>query len=77
MNKSDYSEEIAAKIDSQVREIISHCYIKSKELLQENRTVMERLVDLLIDQETIEGDLFRKLVGEYTQLPEPKLAVSQ
>lgn len=77
MNKSEYSEEIAAKIDSQVREIISHCYIKSKELLQENRTAMERLVDLLSDQETIEGDLFRKIVGEYTQLPEPTLVVSQ
>lgn len=77
MNKSDYSEEIAAKIDSQVREIITHCYIKSKELLQENRTAMEHLVDLLSDQETIEGDLFRKIVREYTQLPEPKLVVSQ
>jgi cell division protease FtsH len=77
MNKSEYSEEIAAKIDSQVREIITHCYIKSKELLQENRTAMEHLVDLLSDQETIEGDLFRKIVGEYTQLPEPKLVVSQ
>ena len=77
MNKSEYSEEIAAKIDSQVREIITHCYIKSKELLQENRTAMERLVDLLSDQETIEGELFRKIVGEYTQLPEPTLVVSQ
>ncbi|MBW4476151.1 MAG: ATP-dependent zinc metalloprotease FtsH [Tolypothrix brevis GSE-NOS-MK-07-07A] len=77
MNKSEYSEEIAAKIDSQVREIINHCYIKSKELLQENRTAMEHLVDLLSDQETIEGDLFRKIVGEYTQLPEPTLVVSQ
>ena len=77
MNKSEYSEEIAAKIDSQVRKIISHCYIKSKELLQENRTAMEHLVDLLSDQETIEGDLFRKIVGEYTQLPEPTLVVSQ
>ncbi|MBD2603182.1 ATP-dependent zinc metalloprotease FtsH [Scytonema hofmannii FACHB-248] len=77
MNKSEYSEEIAAKIDSQVREIINHCYIKSKELLQENRKVMEYLVDLLSDQETIEGDLFRKIVGEYTQLPEPTLVVSQ
>jgi cell division protease FtsH len=77
MNKSEYSEEIAAKIDSQVREIITHCYIKSKELLEENRTAMERLVDLLSDQETIEGDLFRKIVGEYTQLPEPTLVVSQ
>ncbi|ABA22059.1 membrane protease FtsH catalytic subunit [Trichormus variabilis ATCC 29413] len=64
MNKSDYSEEIAAKIDSQVREIINTCYQTSKELLQTNRVVMERLVDLLTEQETIEGDLFRKIVSE-------------
>jgi cell division protease FtsH len=64
MNKSDYSEEIAAKIDAQVREIINTCYQTAKELLQTNRLVMERLVDLLIEQETIEGDLFRKIVAE-------------
>jgi cell division protease FtsH len=68
MNKSEYSEEIAAKIDSQVREIIGHCYIKAKELLEENRTALERLVDLLADQETIEGELFRKIVTEHTQV---------
>ncbi|HEY9801734.1 MAG TPA: ATP-dependent zinc metalloprotease FtsH [Leptolyngbyaceae cyanobacterium] len=64
MNKSDYSEEIAAKIDAQVREIINTCYQTAKELLQTHRLVMERLVDLLIEQETIEGDLFRKIVAE-------------
>jgi cell division protease FtsH len=64
MNKSDYSEEIAAKIDAQVREIINSCYQTAKELLQTNRVVMERLVDLLTEQETIEGDLFRKIVAE-------------
>jgi cell division protease FtsH len=86
MNKSDYSEEIAGKIDSQVREIVLHCYIKAKELLQEHRTVMERLVDMLADQETIEGDLFRKIVADHIQktsdqisdqISDQKLAVPQ
>ncbi|MCC5615891.1 ATP-dependent zinc metalloprotease FtsH [Nostoc sp. CHAB 5836] len=75
MNKSDYSEEIAAKIDSQVREIVNNCYIKAKELLQENRIVLERLVDLLAEQETIEGDLFRKIVADNVQVADAKLAV--
>ncbi|MBK1986417.1 ATP-dependent zinc metalloprotease FtsH [Sphaerospermopsis aphanizomenoides BCCUSP55] len=76
-NKSEYSEEIAAKIDVQVRDIVSNCYIKVKELLQENRMVMERLVDLLAEQETIDGDLFRKIVEENTQIQvkDQKLAV--
>ena len=77
MNKSDYSEEIAAKIDSQVREIVNHAYIKAKELLEENRTVLERLVDLLAEQETIEGELFRKIVVENAQIADEKVAVSE
>ncbi|MBW4564750.1 MAG: ATP-dependent zinc metalloprotease FtsH [Mojavia pulchra JT2-VF2] len=76
MNKSEYSEEIASKIDMQVREIISHCYQTAKEILQENRIALERLVDLLSDQETIEGELFRKIVAEHTQVTDEKLAVS-
>ncbi|MDZ8028367.1 MAG: ATP-dependent zinc metalloprotease FtsH [Nostoc sp. DedQUE01] len=76
MNKSDYSEEIAAKIDSQVREIVNNSYIKAKELLEENRVVLERLVDLLAEQETIEGDLFRQIVAENAQVVDEKVAVS-
>ncbi|MCC5608551.1 ATP-dependent zinc metalloprotease FtsH [Nostoc sp. CHAB 5834] len=75
MNKSDYSEEIAAKIDSQVRQIVNNSYIRAKELLQENRIVLERLVDLLIEQETIEGDLFRKIVADNTQVADAQVAV--
>ncbi|MEH2069149.1 MAG: ATP-dependent zinc metalloprotease FtsH [Nostoc sp.] len=76
MNKSEYSEEIAAKIDSQVREIVNNSYIKAKELLEENRIVLERLVDLLAEQETIEGELFRKIVADRAQVVDEKLAVS-
>ncbi len=76
MNKSEYSEEIAAKIDSQVREIINQCYQISKKLLQDNRKVLERLVDLLSDEETIDGELFRKIVAENAQLADVKLTVS-
>ncbi|AVH70952.1 ATP-dependent zinc metalloprotease FtsH [Nostoc sp. 'Lobaria pulmonaria (5183) cyanobiont'] len=75
MNKSDYSEEIAAKIDSQVREIVNNSYIRAKELLQLNRIVLERLVDLLIEQETIEGDLFRKIVADNAQVADAQVAV--
>ncbi|AVH65566.1 MULTISPECIES: ATP-dependent zinc metalloprotease FtsH [unclassified Nostoc] len=75
MNKSDYSEEIAAKIDSQVREIVNNSYIRAKELLEENRIVLERLVDLLIEEETIEGDSFRQIVADNAQVADTKLAV--
>ncbi|BAZ30451.1 FtsH peptidase [Cylindrospermum sp. NIES-4074] len=79
MNKSEYSEEIAARIDSQVREIVNNCYTKAKEILEEHRIILERLVDLLAEQETIEGDVFRKIVADNVvvvdQVVDQKLAV--
>jgi cell division protease FtsH len=78
MAKSEYSEEIAAQIDSQVKEIIQECYEQAKQILQENRMLMDRLVDILSEQETIEGERFRQIVNEYTtQFPEQELAASR
>ncbi|MBD2340608.1 ATP-dependent zinc metalloprotease FtsH [Calothrix sp. FACHB-156] len=76
MNKSEYSEEIAAKIDAQVRDIIGQSYQTAKTILTENRIALERLVDLLSEQETIEGELFRQIVAEYNQVTDEKIAVS-
>ncbi|MEA5618390.1 ATP-dependent zinc metalloprotease FtsH [Cronbergia sp. UHCC 0137] len=77
MNKSEYSDKIAAKIDLQVREIINSSYNHAKELLQEHRIILERLVDLLAEQETIDGDFFRKVIEENTlvQITNERLAV--
>ena len=68
--QSEYSEEIATKIDHQVRAMAFHCYEKAREIIRENRVLMDRLVDLLIEKETIEGDEFRRIVSEYAELPE-------
>ncbi|MEA5517166.1 ATP-dependent zinc metalloprotease FtsH [Nodularia sp. UHCC 0506] len=76
MNKPDFSEKIAAKIDSQVREIVNNCYLEAKELLAKNREALEYLVDLLADQETIEGERFREIVTQYTQVTDETLAIS-
>ncbi|MBE9226701.1 ATP-dependent zinc metalloprotease FtsH [Phormidium sp. LEGE 05292] len=69
-NRSEYSEAIAADVDEQVRSIVSKCYDDAKRIIAENRTLIDRLVDLLIDKETIDGEELRKIVSEYTQLPE-------
>ena len=77
MTRAEYSEEISAGIDDQVRKIINDCFQQALQLLLENRIVMDRLVDLLSEQETIEGDQFRQIVTEFTQMPEQQLAVSR
>ena len=65
----EYSEEVAIKIDHQIRTMVFHCYEKARKIIRENRILMDRLVDLLIEKETIEGDEFRRIVSEYTELP--------
>jgi cell division protease FtsH len=70
MTRSEYSESIAARVDSQVRSIVEECHQTAKRFIEENRTLIDRLVDLLVEKETIDGDEFRQIVAEYTNVPE-------
>ncbi|MBP0040458.1 MAG: ATP-dependent zinc metalloprotease FtsH [Roseofilum sp. SBFL] len=65
MTRSEYSEEIATQIDHQIREIAVRCHQQARKLLREHRPLMDKLVDILLDQETIEGDRFRQIVTDY------------
>ena len=69
-SRSEYSEEIASRIDAQVRSIVAHCYEEACQIMRQNREVVDRLVDLLIEKETIDGEEFRQIVAEYTEVPE-------
>ncbi|MBD2345839.1 ATP-dependent zinc metalloprotease FtsH2 [Anabaena subtropica] len=77
MTRSDYSESIAARIDSQVRLIVDECYENAKKIMREHRTVTDRIVDLLIEKETIDGEEFRQIVAEYTEVPDKQQFVPQ
>ncbi len=57
----NYSDEIAAKIDGEVREIIDRAYERAKEALTRHRAVLDKLAELLIEKETIEADEFESL----------------
>ncbi len=75
--RSEYSEEIASRVDAQVRKIVAHCYEDAKRIVRENRTAIDRLVDLLVEKETIDGEEFRQILAEYTVLPEKEQYVAQ
>ena len=77
MTRAEYSEEIAARIDAQVRTITDECYKQAKQIILDNRTVIDRLVDLLVEKETIDGEEFRQIVAEYTVVPEKEQYVPQ
>ena len=58
----DYSEEIATRIDSEMKTIISKLYEDCTQLLKEKRKHMDAIVQILLDKETIEKDEFKEIV---------------
>lgn len=66
---SEYSDEIAIKIDTQVKQIVDSCHSQAVSIIKENRVIVDYLVDVLIDQETIEGQDLRSIIDRYTDIP--------
>jgi cell division protease FtsH len=66
---SEYAENIADRIDDEVRKIITYCYEKAIEIVLDNRVVIDLIVEKLLDKETMDGDEFRELLSTYTILP--------
>ena len=64
--------DTTSRIDKEVQDIITHCHEQARSILAENRVAMDRLVDILIEEETIEGERLREILGEYSQVPERK-----
>jgi len=53
--QKDYSEEIANKIDKEVRTIIDNAYSRAKEILTKNKRKLKKIATNLIERETLEG----------------------
>jgi len=77
MNRSEYSETVAARIDVQVRSLAEQGHQIARKIVREQREVVDRLVDLLIEKETIDGEEFRGIVAEYAEVPEKERFIPQ
>ncbi|WP_296415161.1 MULTISPECIES: ATP-dependent zinc metalloprotease FtsH [unclassified Vulcanococcus] len=70
MTRSDGSDATAARVDASVRKIVQSCYEETVKLVSEHRACMDRVVELLIEKESLDGDEFRAIVSEFTTVPE-------
>ncbi len=59
-----YSEGVAVSIDSEVKRIIDEAYAEAKRIILENRDVLERCADLLLEKEKITREEFEALFTE-------------
>ena len=64
----DYSEDTAIKIDQEVRKLVSNGYTTAKQILADNRDVLERIARALIEREVLDANEIKLLV-ENQQLP--------
>ncbi len=66
----DYSEEIAAAIDEEVRSLIDHAHNEAFEALVDNRDVLDALVTQLLEKETLNKDQVAEVFAALRRRPE-------
>ena len=59
-----YGEEVAGKIDREIKRIIDECYQNAKQIIQEHRSVLDSCAELLLEKEKITGEEFEALFYE-------------
>ena len=70
MTRSDVSDSISKQIDESVRVMVKECYEETYSIVSKNREAMDKIVDLLIEKETLDGEEFISILSEFTNIPE-------
>tara|TARA_B100000700_G_C15033466_1_gene851660 strand:+ start:149 stop:2062 length:1914 start_codon:yes stop_codon:yes gene_type:complete len=72
MNRNDVSDAISKQIDDNVREMVKSCYKDTLEIISKNREAMDKLVELLIEKETMDGAEFVEILSTFTDIPQKR-----
>jgi cell division protease FtsH len=62
MAERDFSNETAAAIDEEVRNLVDQAYRRCKSVLLENRVVLDKLAAMLIEKETVDSEELQELL---------------
>jgi len=70
----DYSEATALKIDAEIRRIVTDQYERAQKLLTENRHVLQRVAEALLEHEVLDAQQLRQLIAGEPLQPAQKPA---
>jgi cell division protease FtsH len=59
----DFSEETAAVVDEEVRQLVDTAYQRAKSVLTNNRHILDRLAQMLVEKETVDADELQELLA--------------
>jgi cell division protease FtsH len=69
--RRDYSEEIALKIDSEVKRLVTENYERTKRMLRENMASLKALAEALLEKEVLDAPEIDKIIqGATAQVPQ-------
>ncbi len=60
----DYSENVASQIDEEVHRIVEDCYKEAKKIIGQNRHILDKSAELLLQKEKISREEFESLFTE-------------
>lgn len=63
------SERLAEDIDAEVKRISDSAYEIALSHIRNNREAMDKIVEVLLEKETMTGDEFRAILSEFTEIP--------
>jgi len=62
-SERDFSEETASAVDDEVRNLVEQAYRRAKAVLTENRAILDRLAEMLIEKETVDAEELQELLA--------------
>jgi len=63
--EKNYSDQIAYEIDREIRDIVEKCHERAKVILKENSEAVHKVVEVLLEKETMEGEELKKILKEF------------
>ncbi|HEY1105131.1 MAG TPA: cell division protein FtsH, partial [Agromyces sp.] len=75
-HQRDYSEELAEKVDVEVRTLIEQAHDEAWQVLNDNRDILDKLAAELLEHETLDHNQIAEIFKDVKKLPERPLWLS-
>ena len=62
-SERDFSEETAATVDDEVRQLVEVAYQRARDVLTGNRSILDRLAEMLVEKETVDAEELQELLN--------------
>jgi cell division protease FtsH len=62
----EYSEETSREIDAEIKRIVNEAHQRARKILTKKKKVLDKVAQILLEKEVIQGDELKRLVSEAT-----------